>query len=160
MIESIFILVLLVLCNYTGNTLPTKLVDMIQNNLIIKHTILFLLIYYSIKEWGETRNTDLKYKLKVTLGLWVGYLLVIKCEMPVVLTVFALLCWLFFVDDIKEYIENHYEGDKKQNRLFLLNTMYDTSVILLLCIIIYGIATTKYRFKHSRLIDNVLDSHK
>ena len=87
MIESIFIIVLLILSNYTDKTLPSKINNYVINNIFIKQLIVLVLIYYSIKQWSQEINHNLPEKIRLTFILWIGYLLVIKFK--------QLCCFLF-----------------------------------------------------------------
>jgi len=163
MIESIFIIALLILSNFTDKTIPVKLNKSIINDIVIKQFIVLTLIYYSIKQWGQEINHNLPEKLRLSLVLWVSYLIVIKCRIEIVSICIVLLFCIFFINDIKLYIENHPEDfnvDTKEYYLYIINNSYQVLMGFLGLVMIYGIITSDYKFMHKNLLYNLMDRHR
>lgn len=163
MIESLFIIALLIFSNYTDKTLPSKINNIVINDIFIKQLIVLALIYYSIKQWGEEQNHNFPEKIKLSFVLWISYLIVIKCRIEIIsICIFLLFC-IFFINDIKLYIENHPEDfnvDTKEYYLSIINNSYQVLMGSIGLVVIYGIITSDYKFKHKQLLYNLMDRHR
>lgn len=163
MIESIFIIVLLILSNYTDKTLPSKINNYVINNIFIKQLIVLVLIYYSIKQWSQEINHNLPEKIRLTFILWIGYLLVIKFRIEVIVTCVLLLFCIFFINDIKLYIDNYPEDfyiKNKEYYEYFINNLYILCIYSFGLVMIYGIITSDYKFKNKQLLYNLMDHHR
>jgi hypothetical protein len=159
MIESIFIIALLILSNYTDQTLPTQVHKYVLSNIVVKQLIVLALVYYSVKQWGSQINHDLPKKMGVTLLIWIGYLLIIKCRINIVAMCIVILFGIFIVNDIKLYLEHHHET---KHVIYgpVLDAIHKLLLGFLGVTMVYGITTSNYRFRHNNLLYNLMDHNQ
>ena len=163
MIESIFIIALLILSNYTDQTLPSKVNKYVMKDIFVKQLIVLALIYYSVKQWGSEINHDLPEKIGLSLLLWIGYLMIIKCKIKIVCMCIVILFCIFFVNDVKLYIKHHLTKEHTNYTDYyepVIDVIYKLLIGVLCLLMVYGITTSNYKFRHNNLLYNLMDHHK
>ena len=160
MIESLFIIVLLILSNYTDKTLPSNVNKNVTNDIYLKQIIVLVLIYYSVKQWGTEINHNLPEKIGLSFIIWIGYLMIIKCKMNIVSICIGILFCLFLINDVILYIEHHLMTENSvytDYYLPIIHSTYNVLIGLLVLVLLYGVITSGYKFKHNSILHNLVD---
>jgi len=158
MIESVFILLLLIFSNFSSSTLPIGMRTYMSNNIIRQQILVLLLTYFSVANWKKEHYNNVYSKIKYTLVIWIVYLLLIKCNTIIITMCIGILFILYFLNDCKGHVstyENEYGITVEHIDITITYTEYTFGIILL-----YGLFTSTYTFKkNNNLLENLL-SHK
>ena len=159
MIESFFVLLLLIFTNFTNNTLPIEIRSSILNSVIYKQLIVLLLIYFSVKEWKLNKSDNFHEKIYDSLILWVIYLLLIKFNSNIRNICIVLLLLLYIMHDYRLHVHKYNDENDFIQKYHVDNIISYLNGLIIL-IFIYGLLTINYKFKkENTLLENLLD-HK
>jgi len=105
-IKGIFLLVLAVAGNFVAETLGCKTQKLLSENMYTKHMVILLILYFAIGFTGGDVPQHPSVVLKMSLGIYVLFLLFTKMDLRFTLIVFGLLAFTYvnstFINYYKE----------------------------------------------------------
>jgi hypothetical protein len=104
LIKSLFLLLLAVFGNFVGGTLSCKTQYYANNYMIIKHLLLFMMIYFSNNLFLD-ENVNPFYGLKISIIIWVIYLVFTKQDIIFTIISLILLMSIYIIDNFQNYYE-------------------------------------------------------
>lgn len=114
MIKSIFLLVLAISGNFVGETLSCKTQYHMSNNMVIKHMVILMLIYFTL----NFTSSDTPHPMEVakkTVMIWVIFIMFTKMPVSYTLSGFLTLILFFVLTNLVEYEENN-QDDTEQTQ--------------------------------------------
>tara|TARA_B100000575_G_scaffold114219_1_gene90857 strand:+ start:54 stop:584 length:531 start_codon:yes stop_codon:yes gene_type:complete len=169
-IKGLFLLILAVSANFVGNLLGCKTQKLLTENMFAKHIVLMLLIYFTVDLTSDKINHPID-TLKLTVELWVFYVLFTKLDMTFTMIIFSLLCGLYVSSNYLNYLKKKVEKtDQEVQQLKTLETLLPMVSKLIIIVLIIGAVKYylkqkkdhKKKFKHSKFFfgTTVCDSLK
>lgn len=118
-ITSTFLLILAISGGYISQTLGCKTQKMLTNNMFSKHLVLLMLIYFTNSSFvmESEKPTEI---LKLTLMIYIGYLLYTKMDIHFTLFVFILLFVYYILHSFKNYYKEDPEKEDYVQKIILL----------------------------------------
>lgn len=118
LLKSVLLLTLAVSGNFVGNTLSCKTQYNLTNNMLLKHLLLFFIIFFTL---SYTKSTILNPNelLKNSLIIWVCFLMYTKQNAKFTIVSSLLIVATYVLNNYEEYynellkIETETENDKK-----------------------------------------------
>jgi Ca2+/Na+ antiporter len=105
MIKSIFLLILAVSGNFVGETLSCKTQYHMSNNMVIKHMVILMLIYFTLNFTSSATPHPLEVAKKTAM-IWVVFVMFTKMPVSYTLAGFLVLITFFVLTNLVEYEEN------------------------------------------------------
>jgi len=127
LVKSLFLLLLAVFGNFLGGTLSCKTQYYANNYMIVKHLLLFMIIYFSNNLFLDA-NVNPIYGLKISIIIYLIYLIVTKQDIIFTIIFLLLLMFLYIIDNFQNYYE-------KNNKEIYQKLMYYRNIIKYLLII-------------------------
>jgi hypothetical protein len=107
--KGIFLLILAVAGNFVAETLGCKTQKLLSENMLAKHFVIILILYFAIDFTSGQSNTPLD-TLKLTLIIYVLFILFTKMSIEFTVIVFLMLALTYVINS---YINYYKENDKK-----------------------------------------------
>ena len=102
-LKSLFLLFLVMSGGFIGDIFNCPLKNLLTNNIYIKHIIFIALIYFTIDFTDEDNVHPIKI-FKLSVELWIFYIMIIRMNIYFSIIVFILLFLLYIIDEYYEYI--------------------------------------------------------
>jgi len=102
-LKSLFLLFLVMSGGFIGDIFNCPLKNILTNDIYIKHIIFIALIYFTI-DFTEDDNVHPYKILKLSVELWIFYIMIIRMNIFFSVIVFILLFLLYVIDEYYEYI--------------------------------------------------------
>jgi|TARA_Y100000389_G_scaffold41702_1_gene36417 hypothetical protein len=102
-LKSLFLLFLVMAGSFIGDIFNCTLKNLLTNNIYIKHLVFICLIYFTIDFTDDKRKHPFKI-FKLTIILWIFYMMAIRMNIFFSIIVFILLFLLYIIDEYYEYI--------------------------------------------------------
>lgn len=118
-VTSTFLLILAMAGGYISQTLGCKTQKLLTNNMFSKHLVLLMLIYFTNSSFIMEDESP-KEILKLTLMIYVGYLLYTKMDIYFTLFVFILLFLYYILHSFKNYYKEDPEKQEHVQKIILL----------------------------------------
>ena len=115
LIKGLFLLILAISANFVGELLGCKTQKLLTENMLAKHIVLLLLIYFTVDLTSSTVSNPMD-TLKSTIQLWVFYILFTKLDTTFTSILFLLLFTLYIANNYLEYLKVKTDkSEKEQN---------------------------------------------
>ena len=121
-IQSLFLLILNVCTNFTGETLSCKMRYSLENNRVLKHLILISMTYFLI-EMGQAKISPFD-KMLISVSVWLAYLIWTKTQIEFGTILICILFTLHFYEDCKKFYK---WGSDKDNVVYIIICLLYTS---------------------------------
>ena len=135
LLDSFFLLILIMFSNYLYEIFPRGLDKLFKNNILIKHFLVFFLIFFTL-ELVDNNNVSPLENFYTSIIVYVFYILFTKSNVYFSLIIILLLATNFILIKEKEYLKNKGDDykylDESINILF-----YIVLVILFISSIVY-----------------------
>ena len=141
LVKSLFLLLLAVFGNFVGGTLSCKTQYYANNYMIVKHLLLFMMIYFSNNLFLD-ENVNPIYGLKISVIIWVIYLIFTKQDIIFTIISLLLLMSIYIIDNFQNYYE-------KNNKEISDKLLYYRSIVKNLFVINLVIGFLIYLIKQS-----------
>jgi hypothetical protein len=141
LVKSLFLLLLAVFGNFVGGTLSCKTQYYANNYMIVKHLLLFMMIYFSNNLFLD-ENINPIYGLKISVIIWVIYLIFTKQDIIFTIISLILLMFIYLIDNFQNYYE-------KNNKEISDKLLYYRSIVKNLFVINLVIGFFVYLIKQS-----------
>ena len=105
-LKSLFLLILIMAGGFIGDIFGCRAKKLLTHNSIIKQLVFISLIYFTIDFTQDDNESPLDV-LKLTISLWVFYMLIIRMDIYFTSSVALLLFALYVIDEYYEYIVEH-----------------------------------------------------
>ena len=169
-IKGLFLLILAVSANFVGNLLGCKTQKLLTENMVAKHIVLVLLIYFTVDFTNDTISHPLE-TFRSTVKLWIFYLLFTKLDMLFTTMIFCMLFCLYISNNYLEYLDNKIVKTEYENKIYgKLEVLIKILSKLILVLLVIGVLKYylkqrkdhKKKFKHSKFFfgTTVCDSLK
>jgi len=109
--KGIFLLILAVAGNFVAETLGCKTQKLLSENMLAKHFVIILILYFAIDFTSVQSNTPLD-TLKLAIIIYVLFILFTKMSIEFTVIVFLMLALTY---GISSYINYYKENDKKNS---------------------------------------------
>ena len=133
-IKGVFLLLIAISTNFMVETIGYNLRTLLKTNLIIKHILLLLIIYFSINfaDYGISPFEN----LKGSFVIWVVYLIFVKIPVFSSVTIFALLSITYYCNSYINYYEKLTNKEYNNIIMVLRNVVYYLNRIILTVFVI------------------------
>lgn len=102
-IKSIFLLILAISGGYVAQTLGCKTQKLLTENMYVKHVVILMIIYFTSSIFNESKNPN--ESMKVTIVIYLLYLLFTKMNIYFTLVIFGLLGINYILSTYIKYYE-------------------------------------------------------
>ena len=141
LVKSLFLLLLAVFGNFVGGTLSCKTQYYANNYMIVKHLLLFMMIYFSNNLFLD-ENVNPIEGLKISIIIWVIYLVFTKQDIIFTIISLLLLMSIYIIDNFQNYYE-------KNNKDISDKLLYYRNIVKTIFIINLVIGFLVYLIKQS-----------
>ena len=100
--DGIFLLVIAICGNFTGETLGCKLQKVATESVYVKQLIILLMVYFTINFTSSTPAHPWE-AIKKTIIIWLGFIMFAKQSLPTTALISALLVAAYFLDNNIKY---------------------------------------------------------
>lgn len=164
-IKGVFLLFLALLGNFLAKVLPCNLQTLFKNNMIIKHLILFMLIYFTIHVYHD----DIIHPKRLLLSSLIIYLLFLlfsKQSFNFSFIIIVLLCVEYilhsYISFYKNKLEKNETNDKSKQENKNINDFIDllkkiSVIILYIIVVVLIIGSISYYNKQKNSYKNNFD---
>lgn len=142
--KHLFILYLVISGNFIGNTFSCKLQKLLQNNMIFKHLIGFMLLFFFNVFIGESRDISPLNQLLYTLVVYIIFIITTKTNIYFLLIVIFIMFINYLLNETIYFYKNKYDkndkndkNDKKEDYLYKINLIKKIQFII--CIIMVSL---------------------
>ena len=166
-IRGIYLLILMLMAGYGGETFSKETIVVLKTNYMAKHIIVICLIYFTI-DYSKNQIDHPMRTLIISFIIWLFYIIISRQSFRFVLLNFILITILYILYDYLEYYKDRYKKnsnkellDKKQDMdKYIKYTSYLLVVISIIGFIQYYLHKKrqyKGKFKHIKFIfgDNI-----
>tara|TARA_B100000902_G_scaffold385930_1_gene427910 strand:+ start:1121 stop:1639 length:519 start_codon:yes stop_codon:yes gene_type:complete len=108
-IKGLFLLILAVAGNFVGETLGCKTQKLLSENMLAKHFVIILILYFAIDFTSEKLNTPFD-TFKLALIIYIFFILFTKINSQFTLLILILLAFIYVING---YINYYKKNDKK-----------------------------------------------
>jgi hypothetical protein len=131
LVKSLFLLLLAVFGNFVGGTLSCKTQFYANNYMIIKHLLLFMMIYFSNNLFLD-ENVNPIYGLKISIIIWVVYLIFTTQDIIFTIISLVLLMSIYIIDNFQNYYEKNNKdiSDKLLYYRHIVKTLFIINLII------------------------------
>lgn len=126
LLKGMFLLFLAISGNFIAETLSCKVQKHLSNNMYFKHSIIIIMIYFVINLTDNTIKHP-NENFKVTLYIYISFLIITKMNIYFTLISFILLTCIFIIENYIIYYKK-----KKINKYKILEKI-QTNLIYMLC---------------------------
>lgn len=137
-LTGIFLLFLAVSGNFIGETFSCNLQRLLKSNMIAKHVLLLIILYFSINFSGKKDDEYFSHPLHTLNSTFMIYLLfLLFTKMDIYFTIFVviLLTILYILHDYIVYCEHHKKDKKYIDNLTLFSNIL---IVFLILVILLG----------------------
>jgi len=127
-LDGMFLLIIAVLGNFTGETLSCKLQKTATNNVYVKQFIILLMVYFTINFTSATPAHPWE-ALKKTLLIWIGFLMFAKQSSMTTGIISVLLVFSYMLENNIQYYKHTSLKESKSKgdaNALMLGSMYLT----------------------------------
>ena len=150
-IKGIFLLVLAVCGNFVAETMGCKSQRLLSKNMIAKHFITFLLLFFAI-DFTTTQSDDSPLDtLKLSSIIYIFFILFTKMNLVFTVLVFLMLTIVYIIGLYIEYYSSHDEEDHNGILVTLKKTKkFLYSGIIGMILLGFGLYFIKQRNEHKK----------
>jgi len=156
-VKGLFLLFLIVSGNFIGNTLSCQIQELFTYSMAVKEMLVFLLIFFTLNVVDREKTSPINH-LKVSVKIWIFYILLTKMELKFSILVFTLLGSIYVINQHIEYKKSLDDITKEEEENYLKIMKIIEKIIIGLAII--GIVTylmkKKREYKNKFTIQNFL----
>ena len=134
---GISLLLLSVSGNFVGETLGCRLQKQLSQNMLLKHTLILFIIFFSIGLSNDILHPVTRFC--ITLLVYLLYLSISRISIHASILVFLLLLLATILHTCQEYVERDVIKEHYQSKLDTWNIMYIIIFSFILITIIVGI---------------------
>ena len=131
--KHLFILYLVISGNFIGNTFSCKLQRLLQNNMIFKHLIGFMLLFFFNVFIGESRDVSPINQLLYTLVVYIIFIITTKTNIYFLLLIIFIMFINYILNETIYFYKN--KNDEKEDNLSTINIIKKTQFIICLIMI-------------------------
>ena len=137
--KHLFILYLVISGNFTGNTFSSKLQRLLQNNMIFKHLIGFMLLFFFNIFIGESKNISPLNQLLYTLVVYIIFIITTKTNIYFLLfVIFIMFINYVLTETIYFYKNKDNENEDYSYKINLIKTIQFIICIIMSILIVIG----------------------
>jgi len=141
--RSLFVLYLMVSSNYLGNLFSCKTQEAFQTNMLIKHLLGFLTLYFFISIVDTTQNTP-AFKLLSSIIIYICFIISTKMNQTMWIVFITLLAFVYMLYVFRDSIEGE---QTKTNISYIQLGAVITAMAVLLSGFIYYMGEKKIEYK-------------
>ena len=101
-VKGLFLLFLIVSGNFIGNTLSCQIQELFTYSMAVKELLVFLLIFFTLNVVDNEKTSPINH-LKVSVKIWLLYILLTKMDLKFSILVFTLLGSIYVINQHIEY---------------------------------------------------------
>lgn len=133
-IKGIFLLILAISGNFIAETLGCKTQKLLKENMVVKHIVIFLIIYFVLGFTSDEKLHPLDIG-KNALFIWILFVLFTRMSLFFTIIVFILITFRYIISLTIEYYK-----EKEENSEFIesLKLMGDNMVYVIVVLILVG----------------------
>ena len=148
--KGILLLVLAVAGNFVAETLGCKTQKLLSENMFVKQTIIFIIVYFVINFTNSDDSVHPLKILKTTLSIYILFILFTKMNVQFTLIVFSLLIISYVISIFIDYYKKITPEDKK--KINLLKKIQNMLYILMISFILigFGLYYNKQSMEHKK----------
>jgi len=105
-LKSLFLLILIMAGGFIGDIFGCHAKQILTHNIIVKQLVFISLIYFTI-DFTQDENESPFDVVKLTISLWIFYMVIIRMNIFFTSSVAILLFALYVIDEYYEYIVEH-----------------------------------------------------
>jgi hypothetical protein len=102
-LKSLFLLILVMAGGFIGDIFGCRAKKILTHNILVKQIVFISLIYFTIDFTQDDNESPLDV-VKLTISLWIFYMLIIRMNIYFTSSVASLLFALYVIDEYYEYI--------------------------------------------------------
>lgn len=131
--KHLFILYLVISGNFIGNTFSCKLQRLLQNNMIFKHLIGFMLLFFFNIFIGESKNISPLNQLLYTLVVYIIFIITTKTNIYFLLFVIFIMFINYVLTETIYFYKNKDKDNENENYSYKINLI--KTIQFIICII-------------------------
>jgi hypothetical protein len=137
-VKGIFLLLLTVASNYNAETLGCRVQNILTNNMLVKHILNLILIYFAINLTSGDVLEHPYVVMRRSILVWVGFILFSRMNIYITTVVFILLTLGYTLGNFISYYQQE-NNKKEENRLHKIQSrIFDViPVVILIGFILY-----------------------
>ena len=143
-IKGIVLLILAVAGNFVANTLGCRTQKLLNENMYAKHLVILLILYFAINFTNSNEPMHPKTTLKISLGVYVLFLLFTKMDIYFTMIVFGLIVITY----INSTFINYYTKVTPNSKIKRLKNIQMMMYTLMTCLVVIG-SVLYYRKQYS-----------
>ena len=126
----LFILNITILTNFIGDTLSHKIQKMFNDNMLLKHLIVILLIYTTITVIDKSMSPLNRFKKSIYI--WILFVLLTKNTLRMTTILVVMMIVLYIIEDYIDYYKN--TNKKLKNNLEYISKLLKYVILILLVV--------------------------
>jgi len=137
----LFALYLLIFCNFNKETLGCRLIQLLDNNMYVKHLMTFLLLFFLVV-LIDPKNSDknLLHNFGLSIMIYILFIITSRVSLPIMIIIVILLVVIYIISNIaKKKKEENKEDEYKRYKLAQNIIFIILMTLALFGIILYGI---------------------
>lgn len=112
-IKSLFVLYLIISGNYLGQLLSCKVQKHFQNNMIIKHLLGFMTLYFFVIFAGNS-DQPIWTQMNTTIILYLWFILTTRTDIRYTIVILLSLLGIYIIDSQIKWYKSLYKDDKNK----------------------------------------------
>ena len=117
-VKGLFLLFLIVSGNFIGNTLSCQIQELFTYSMAVKELLVFLLIFFTLNVVDSDKTSPINH-LKISVKIWLLYILLTKMDLKFSILVFTLLGSIYVINQHIEYKKRSDDITKEEEENYL-----------------------------------------
>ena len=141
--KGVFLLILAVSGNFVAETLGCNTHELLKTNLLAKHLLVFMILYFTISFTSHEEAPDPKKNLIGATLVYGFFIMFTRMRLHITIIAFFVLMILYLLSEFITYYTSH-PGKVPPNRMVILTDIQKTLYVLLPIIVLYGFIVYMY----------------
>lgn len=135
--KGVFLLILAISGNFVAETLGCKTQKLLTNNMVAKHMVSIFVLYFSLGLFSD-KKADPKQTIKMTLIIYIMFVLFTKMDIKFTIIVFSLLAINYIISNYVDYYSTFEESSDEYKKVQTLNKIQRYLITMIGILIIIG----------------------
>tara|TARA_Y100000817_G_scaffold311796_1_gene304524 strand:- start:5834 stop:6370 length:537 start_codon:yes stop_codon:yes gene_type:complete len=135
--KGVFLLILAISGNFVAETLGCKTQKLLTNNMVAKHMVSIFVLYFSLGLFSD-KKADPKQTIKMTLIIYIMFVLFTKMDIKFTIIVFSLLAINYIISNYVDYYNTFEESSDEYKKVQTLNKIQRYLITMIGILIIIG----------------------
>lgn len=141
--KGVFLLILAVGGNFVAETLGCNTHELLKTNMLAKHLLVFMILYFTISFTSHDDAPDPKKNLIAATLVYGFFIMFTRMRLHITIIAFFVLMILYLLSEFITYYTSH-PGKVPHNRMVILTDIQKTLYVLLPTIVLYGFSMYMY----------------